>query len=207
MRYPLNLAANPSGWRLFVIRNADPKFHKFRGKIWERDEYICQFCGFQAKQHQEVVNLDQNYQNNKSANMATACCFCMQCSFLESVGKTENSGGTLIYLPELSQSQLNALCHVLFCAMGNANDYQIDAQDIYRTLNLRAKIVEKAFGEGMSNPVALGQMLVDLNIPDRKETSGKILADVRLLPAREKFNKQIADWANAAFGELSSNME
>jgi intracellular multiplication protein IcmJ len=207
MRYQLKLAANPSGWRLFAIRKSDPKFQKFSQKIWERDDYTCQFCGFQAKQHQEVINLDQNYQNNKMANMATACCFCTQCFFLESVGKTEYSGGLLIYLPEISQNQLNALCHVLFCAMGNANDYQTDAQDIYRTLNLRSKIIDKILGEGMSNPVLLGQMIIDVNLPDKEQTANKILNDIRLLPTRERFDKQISDWAQSAFSEMSTNLE
>ena len=189
---------------MFAIRKADPAFLDFGKKILERDEYTCQFCGFQAKQYQEVVNLDHNYRSNKTTNMVTACCFCTQCFFLEAVGKDEYGGGVLIYLPEMSQNELNGLCHVLFCAISNATVYRADAQNIYRTLKLRTKVVEQHLGEGMSNPAILGQMLIDAARESRAKISDKILKDLRLLPSQEKFHQQITDWAKAAMEELSS---
>ena len=142
---------------MFAIRKADPAFLDFGKKILERDEYTCQFCGFQAKQYQEIVNLDNNYLNNKTTNLVTACCFCTQGFFLEAVGKNEYGGGALIYLPEISQNELNSFCHVLFCAIANATNYRTDAQNVYRTLKLRAKIVEQELGEGLQNPTLLGR--------------------------------------------------
>ncbi len=105
--FSLKLLAVAGAWRLFAARKADTAFANFSEKILERDRYTCQFCGFQAKQFQEVVNLDHNYRNNKAANMATACCFCAQCFFIEAVGQSEYGGGTLIYLPEVKQVDLN----------------------------------------------------------------------------------------------------
>lgn len=202
--YPLNLTVTPGAWRLFATRKVDLAFGKIRGKILERDGHTCQYCGFQARQHQEVVNLDHNYLNNKNSNLVTSCIFCAQCSFLDSVGKGVFGGGTLIYLPEVSQNELDGFCHVLFCAMANATNYQSDAQNIYRTFKLRAKLVEKHLGEGLSDPASIGQMLIDL--PQKKDLGGvgeKIFKDLRLLPSRDKFNTQIADWAAAAMEELS----
>ena len=63
--HPLTLSAKPGSWRLFAARKADPTFLKFSERVWERDSYTCQFCGFQARLYQEVVNLDQDYRNNK----------------------------------------------------------------------------------------------------------------------------------------------
>lgn len=202
--HPLKLSAISGAWRLFALRKADPAFLDVSKKILERDGYTCQFCGFQAKQYQEIVNLDNDYLNNKSANLITACCFCTQCLFLDSVGKNEYGGGTLIYLPEISQNELNSFCHVLFCAIGNATNYRTDAQNIYRTLKLRAKIVEQEFGEGMQEPTLLGQMLIDMQIKDRDRIMDAMLKNVRLLPSHEKFSTQIKVWADAALEELST---
>jgi hypothetical protein len=115
--YPLQLNANPEGWRIFSARKADKAFLAFSKKVYRRDNYACQFCGFQAREYQEIINVDQNYFNNKLSNLATACCFCTQCFFLDAVGVGGYGGGTLIYMPEISQNNLDSFCHVLFCAL------------------------------------------------------------------------------------------
>jgi intracellular multiplication protein IcmJ len=204
--YPLKLSAKPGTWRLFSARKTDPKFQEFSKRVFMRDNYTCQFCGFQASRHQEIVNLNQNYQDNTLSNLVTACCFCAQCFFLETIGKDELSGGVLIYLPELSQGELNGFCHVLFCAMANATNYQEDAQAIYRSLKLRTQIVDKELGEGMSNPILLSQVLIDTPNQDRSiKIVDEVLAPLRLLPSQSRFSKQIDDWAKAALSELSES--
>lgn len=202
--YPIKLSATPDSWRLFSVRKNDKSFTEFSTRVLERDQYTCQFCGFQARQYQEVINLDQNYRNNKLSNMVTACCFCAQCFFLEIVGKDDYGGGNLIYLPEISQGELNGFCHVLFCAMFNATSYRTDAQNIYWSLKLRSQIVDKQLGEGMNDPALLGRMLIDAQEKERLAMSEQVLAPLRLLPSYTKFNKQIEDWARAALEDLST---
>lgn len=67
--------------------------------------------------------------------------------FIESVGVGGYGGGTLVYLPELSQAELNSLCHVLFCAITNDTGYKSSAQNIYRGFKFRSQMVEEKFGE------------------------------------------------------------
>jgi len=201
---PLELSALPDTWRLFSARKSDPGFQKFAQQVLVRDQYTCQFCGFQAGQYQEVVNLDKNYYNNKLSNLVTACCFCAQCFFLEAVGKDDYGGGVLIYLPEMTQGDLNGLCHVLFCAMANAANYRNDAQNVYRSFKLRSQIVEKQLGEGMSDPALFGRMLIDTPDAERQQVKKDILSYLRLLPSHTKFGKQIDDWAKAALEELAA---
>ena len=163
----ITLSASARNWRLFMVRKADPAFLSFQDKVFARDEHTCQYCGFQAKEYQEVVNQDGDCHNNRLDNLNTACPFCAQCFFLEAIGKSDFGGGTLIYLPEMSQGELNALCHVLFAAMVNGNAYSHQAKNIYRSLRLRSQIVEKQLGEGMSNPALYGHMLVDANVENK----------------------------------------
>ncbi|MCP0913187.1 MULTISPECIES: type IVB secretion system protein IcmJDotN [Legionella] len=201
-RNELKLTASPGSWRLYSARKADPRFKTFEQKVLQRDRYTCQFCGFQAKLYQEVINLDGDYTNNHLANLLTACCFCSQCFFIESVGVGGYGGGNLIYLPELSQAELNSLCHVLFCAITNDTGYKNTAQTIYRSFKFRSQIVEDKFGEGTSDPAMFGHLLIDSgHIAD--EISEKVFKNIRLLPSRAKFRKQIEHWAASALAEIA----
>jgi len=202
IRQDLRLIASPGSWRLYSARKADPRFRAYETKVLNRDRYTCQFCGFQAKKFQEVINLDGNYNANKLANLTTACCFCAQCFFVESVGVGGYGGGALIYLPELTQEELNSLCHVLFCAITNNTGYKSSAQDIYRCFKFRSQFVEEKFGEGTSDPAIFGQLLIDSGVSD-KDKMNSIFKNIRLLPSRAKFRKQIEHWATSALAEMT----
>jgi intracellular multiplication protein IcmJ len=198
----LQLAVNLLGWRSFVRRKEDKAFLPVQKRVFERDIYTCQYCGFQAREFQEVVNFDGNYTNNRLSNMGTACCFCVQCLFLQAVGMDEISGGQLIFLPEMTQGDLNSFCHVLFCAMGNNTGYQDSAQSIYRSFKFRSQIVENRFGPGTSNPAVMGQMILEYRA--RSEAKIDILRDLRVLPSNVKFRVQLDAWAAAALRELGA---
>ena len=199
--HELQLAVNLGGWRIFARRKEDKAFLPVARRILERDAYTCRYCAFQAQDYQEVINLDGNYLNNTLSNMATACCFCSQCLFLQAVGLDEMSGGQLIYLPEVSQSDLNSFCHVLFCALGNNTSYQDTAQSIYRSLKFRSQVIENKYGAGTSNPSILGQMVIEYQTHD-PELKTEVLKDLRLLPSYVKFKVQLEAWAAAALKEL-----
>ncbi|KTD47091.1 IcmJ protein [Legionella rubrilucens] len=200
----LKLVASAGAWRLYSARKADERFRAFEQKVFQRDRYTCQFCGFQARLFQEVVNLDNDYTNNRLSNLVTACCFCAQCFFIESVGVGGYGGGTLIYLPELSQTELNSLCHVLFCAITNDTGYKSSAQNIYRSFKFRSQIVEEKFGEGTSDPAIFGQLIIDSGAT-APETLDKLFNNIRLLPSRAKFRKQIERWAASALEEITES--
>lgn len=201
MKNPIRLMATPGAWYLQTARKNDPAFRAFESKVLQRDNFTCQYCGFQAQEFQEVINLDHNYHNNKLSNLVTACCFCAQCFFLESVGVGNYGGGTLIYLPEISQNELNSFCHVLFCAITNDTGYKSTAQSIYRSLKFRAQALEEKYGEGCSDPQVMGHLLIDLRVAEEKKQ--QILKDIRLLSSRAKFRRQIERWASLALNELT----
>ncbi len=204
--HELQLAVNLMGWRTYIRRREDKLFQPVIAKILRRDSYTCQYCGFQAKEYQEVVNLDGNYNNNKFSNLITACCFCAQCLFIESIALDEMGGGQLIYLPEMTQAEVNAFCHVLFCAMGNGTGYQDTAQSIYRSFKFRSQPIETKYGAGTSNPAVLGQLLLEYR-PQKEKPDRAILKDLRLLPSYTKFKVQLEAWAAAALEELAAEAQ
>ncbi len=204
--HELKLAVNLNGWRTFVRRRTDKAFLPVAERIFDRDNYTCQYCGFQARQYQEIVNADGNYANHKLSNLLTSCCFCSQCLFLESVGVDEMGGGQLIYLPEMSQADLNSFCHVLFCAMGNGTGYQDTAQAIYRSLKFRSQPIESKFGAGTSNPATFGQLIMEYK-NKKPDAEINLLNDFRLLPSYTKFKVQLDAWAAAALEELAAEAQ
>ncbi|HVT62609.1 MAG TPA: type IVB secretion system protein IcmJDotN, partial [Legionellaceae bacterium] len=196
----LRLMASPGAWRLYSARKSDPRFQLYEKKVFQRDHYTCQFCGFQAQIYQEVVNLDGDYNNNKVENLVTSCCFCAQCFFLESVGVGGYGGGTLVYIPEMTQSELNVLCHVLFCAITNDTGYKASAQTIYLGFKVRSQQIEDKFGEGTSDPAIFGHLMIDSGTLD-PEKLNQMMHGIRLLPSRARFRVQIESWASNAIEE------
>lgn len=201
--HDIKLSATDSNWRLFMVRKADVAFVTFQKKVLKRNHHTCQFCGFQSKEHLEVVNLDGNYRNNHSSNLVAACSFCTQCFFLEAIGKGDFGGGTLIYLPEMTQGELNALCHVLFTAMVNGSAQASQARTIYRSFKLRAQQVEKLLGEGLSNPSLYGRVLIDTNLKELTTLNAELMPKLRLLPDITRFTWQIKKWLHTALEELT----
>ena len=112
-------------------------------------------------------------------------------------------GGQLIFLPDMSQAELNSFCHVLFCAMGNGTGYQETAQSIYRSFKFRSQVIENKFGAGTSNPSVLGQLILEQQARGEEEKIN-VLKDLRLLPSYTKFKIQLDAWAAAALEELAA---
>jgi intracellular multiplication protein IcmJ len=113
------------------------------------------------------------------------------------------SGGQLIFLPEISQENLNSFCHVIFCAMNSKTEYQDNAQIIYRNLKARNKLIEAILGEGGSDPRKLGAVLVEYQSLPNPKTLQPFLKDVRLLPLQVKFGKQLDVWAKSAMSKMA----
>ena len=87
---------------------------RLRQKVLNRDKYTCRYCGFRAGKFQRVhFKLGQQAAPTLD-NLATACVFCEQCFELESVANMDS--GLLIWLPELSQAELNHFARALYVA-------------------------------------------------------------------------------------------
>ena len=182
----IQLSANFDNWKHFWVRREHPRFKQIAQQIFARDRYSCQYCGFQAEHvNFEVVNLDYNYQNNSRGNLVTACPLCAQCFFIESIGTGSFGGGSLVYLPEMSQVQLNALCNESFVAIQSKAPQGVVAENVLRDFKFRAPDVEKIFGVGMSDPAKFGTLMLTANLA--KEQLKKILTPLRLLPMRTRF--------------------
>lgn len=198
---PLILTARRGNWRRFNARKNNPAFLKKRKEALLRDSNTCQYCGFTAEEYQDIVNIDHNYFNNKLENLATACCFCSQCFFLDSLTLDGNSGGTVIYLPEVSQADLNHFCRILFCALDKETNYKSRLQSAYMSLKDRVKPIELCFGPNTGDPQLFGQALIDSYLTPQ-EMNHALMRNVRLLPTRAAFYRQIEHWKKTVFAKV-----
>ncbi len=198
----LKLRASSGAWRKYSARKQSKVFAKVKKAILIRDRFCCRFCGFFSKEHQEVINLDNDYDNNKYNNLVTSCSFCAQCLFLDSVGLEPCSGGRIIYLPEISQIDLNNFIRVLFCSMDKETSYKAKLQSTYISLKNRIKPVEYCFGPHTSDPTVFGRGLIDSNL-NPNELKHKLLNDLRLLPSKTSFKHQIEYWKKTIFSNVS----
>lgn len=201
--HDLSLSATHSNWRLFMVRKSDKGFLAFQQKVFLRDNHTCQFCGFKAERYMDVVNLDRNFHHNHISNLITACCLCSQCFFMESIGRDEYGGGVLIVLPEITQNQLNALCHILLTAIVSGSATATQARNIYRSLKLRSQQAEKLLGEGLSQPALLGRLLVDYGEKVCESIQKKLAHSVRLLPDLQRFAEPITTWIKDSLEQVS----
>lgn len=53
----------------------------------------------------------------------------------------------------------------------------------------------------MSDPSLMGQLIIDLELEKEQHTVDALFKDMRLLPSRAKFRKQIEHWAAAAISD------
>lgn len=198
---PIQLHVERGNWQLFKSRKKNHKFIEIEKQILERDDYSCRYCGFKSINYQQIVNHDHDYRNNRINNLVTACLFCKQCFFLDALSNPENGGGYLIYLPEINQADLNNFVRVLFsCLLKNA-PYKGKLQTTYLSFKDRSKVVEEIFGPGSSNPGIFGQTLLDSNL-SKKEMNHPILTQLRLLPERKFFEKEIMYWKAEIFDKI-----
>jgi intracellular multiplication protein IcmJ len=189
---PLSLSPGGTG-PLDDARDLDPAI---RAQVLDRDDRTCRFCGFKAPKWQEVHHLDGNHANDVVANLATACTLCHAARHLDQVGKA--NGGVLVWIPELSQPELNHAIRSAWTAANwaaaiagdrrqhrSATDLAAriggEARHFIDALEARTRRAESLFGT--SDPAVMGTVLGNLPEP-LLARADRLLLGLRLLPLR-----------------------
>jgi intracellular multiplication protein IcmJ len=140
-------------------------------QIFKRDDFACRFCGFRSVQFQRLVQSREGY--------VTCCSFCEQALHLDRAGIM--GGGILIWLPEITQAELNHIVRAGYVAKAEAGTPM--ATIATRALDaLTARRTEAKKRLGTDDPLLLATVLHENMTPaGRDEAIGK-LDGVRLLP-------------------------
>jgi len=125
--------------RIFV-KNPEDVTEEFEKEIFERDEYTCQFCRFKSEKYQKVQFIGENSEKPGKENFLTACTYCYQCFHIDQIPRMQS--GSIIWLPELEQSELNNLARAIYIAritQGPMADAARDALEILMRRKEEAK--------------------------------------------------------------------
>lgn len=181
--YPISLGVRRTNWS--AKDNAATlvtDIEKARTNVFERDDYTCKCCGFRAQKWQQVLHLNGNSRDFSDKNVLTTCIFCYQCFDLEQVVAMES--GMLIWLPEISQAELNSLMravHISRRAQGNMNKLAAKVLDL-----LYARGEEAKRRLGTNSPEALAIVLRDFLASNEYQRAQKNMDGIRLLPLAKR---------------------
>ena len=128
------------------------------------------------------------------SNLVTACPLCTQVFFPEMIGKVCNSGGTLIHLPEVSQQDLNSICHVLFCSLRNNDQHKDKSEKIYNDFLNLSEPVKSVYGDKFIIPSHFAQVLIDTPGDEVPKFYDQFLSGIRVLPDFESFRPLLDKW-------------
>ena len=200
----LILSATRASWQIAAHhgteQDAAPSMKEARQKVLARDDFTCVFCSFRSPKWQEIHHLNDDHSDFSLSNLATACPFCHQCFHLGLAGST--AGGLLIWLPEMSQVELNHLSRALFVAMrDDKSKIYAAASGLYMSMESRGVFMDQHFAAGASDPGVLGQAFLKMK-SDTYEKRADYLKNIRLLPQRSRFEPQVKYWAETIFRDL-----
>jgi hypothetical protein len=150
-------------------------------KAQKRDDHACRFCGFRSLHYQRTIP----FAEAGDPPLATVCTFCEQVLSLDRAGMT--GAGLLLWLPEISQVELNHLARAIYVARADKNaDGGAMAALATRALDaLTARRAEAKKRLGSDDPLLLATIMRESLEGAEIEGAVAKLDGIRLLPAEK----------------------
>lgn len=177
---PLQWHVKPGNWERYSHRLNLKNYDNIKEIILKAYDSRCIYCGYQS-QDLELVNKDFDYQNNAKTNIIPACRLCLPCVLLDGFGRDPLFKGKIIYLPELSQIQLNHFVRALYAAMQKNSAASARLKELLISFDERREYVTQIFGKNSYEPELFSQGLMDIFV-DNEHLQHPTLKMVRFLP-------------------------
>lgn len=155
-------------------------------KIFERDDFTCQCCGFQSKKYQEILHKNFDVADHSEKNLLTVCIFCHQCFHLESVSTMKS--GVLVWLPEVDQTTLHHIARAIYVARISQGPVAEAARKSLDVIMGRREEVKNRIHT--DDPYILSTVLKDYLGPKHYAQRGKKLDGIRLFPLDRRIIKE-----------------
>lgn len=182
----LGIARSPGNAQNLSSSETPALSAELRQKIFERDNFTCQCCGFQSEKYQDIHFINRIRTDTRPENVATACIFCNQCFDLENVSAMRS--GVLIWLPEISQTDLHHLARAVYVARISQGPVSEAAR---RVLDILTKRREDARARlGTDDPFILASVLKDYISAKAYDMRERKLEGLRLLPLDRRIIKE-----------------
>ena len=194
----LTLSGELNNWEKFKARKKNKKFLAFKARILARDKDSCRFCAYKGHAL-EVINFDNNYDNNEPKNVLTACVFCARCTLLDSYKLDYKGADRIIYLPELSQIQLNQLCRILFVEASK----DLNTESAYNAKTILAKFLDRAVWLDNKAKCQLSHPGLFLHYLHDPNKNIDLITKLRWLPEITEYRSAIKIWQTEFIDRLS----
>jgi len=173
---------------------------KVREAILSRDGYTCQGCGFKANKFQEIHHKNGDHSDFRKSNLETLCPLCHQ--VFHPAMASMSSSAFMIWLPELTQKNLNRLLFSVFSAIKKGPEHPLHsvAKAVWGILEMRKVYLENQLGK--SDPGIYGQMLLHMSDSEYQERSASMSA-IKMLANPARFETEIDYWAELLEKEKS----
>lgn len=202
----LILSATRASWSVSTNHGTESDKDKrlpkeLREKILKRDDYTCQGCLFRSLRFQEIHHRDSDHRNYDENNLTTLCPLCHQVFHLPLAATT--MGGTIIWLPEISQADINRLCIGILSVPKSQpkSRYFGVSRALFGAMEGRKSFVDKL---GSNDPGVVAQMLINMTPKQYKERH-EIVQHLRLLPTNTRFEEQASYWASEKFNNFEES--
>ncbi len=158
-----------------VFKNRS-KFKAVVEKTLWRDDYACRCCGFRAQRYQRVIPSFDG--SGVKDDFITVCLFCESCLALDRAGMS--GVGVLVWLPELTQAELNHVMRAVYVARESGHPLAATAKHVHEALMTRRTEAKKRLGS--DDPLLLATVLFEsLNDAEYDAVKEK-LEGIRLVP-------------------------
>lgn len=155
-------------------------------KIFERDDFTCQCCGFKSKKYQEILHKNGNSADKSESNLMTVCIFCHQCFHMQNV--SDMRSGVLVWLPEITQDRLHHIARAIYVARISQGPV---AEAARKSLDIILGRREEAKNRiHTDDPYILSMVLRDYLGPKHYSQRQKKLEGIRLFPLDRRIIKE-----------------
>ena len=160
------------------VKNPEDVPEDFQQSVFERDEHTCQFCGFKSQKYQKLQFLGDDAESKDPDDYATACTYCYQCFHLEEVPRMQS--GALIWLPEITQAELNNLARAIYIARITQGPMADTARDALELLMARKEEAKQRLGT--DEPRILASIFQDFMEGKEYARRNEKLSGFRIMP-------------------------
>jgi intracellular multiplication protein IcmJ len=161
-----------------------------RSKVLARDDHTCVYCGFRSERFQEVrpLNPEGAARPGQTDDWVTSCHMCDQSLSLQRVGMLGE--GILIWLPELTQGELNHVVRALYLARASDSEATEPARRGLEALKARRDEAKKRLGT--DDPLILATVFADFLDENDLQNRADRLEGIRLLSLDRRLQRTSA---------------
>ncbi len=153
MNDSLNLQAYFGNWLAFQKRKKTKLLQRLKSELCEISKSSCQYCGCQLMtESAELINGNGDYTDNSFDNFRLVCQLCAKVCLVDRYSLEYEGQDRIVFLPELSQIQLNHLLRALQRFIDEGGQKETNAKVIYAQLIERAVLLDQITSANLSHP-------------------------------------------------------